>query len=241
MKPSDNRQKILRQIVPPLAGIVLIVLFIRLGFWQLDRAAEKIELQQAFNSSTRFSQVSEDLQPGPFQAIESRGRYLDRQQIIIENVVLDGALGYYVGTPLEYASYGPLLLVNRGWIPRDPSQLELPDITVDGTSRLVRGKTGNLPRVGIRPGNAFLDRDNWPRVGVWPTSEEVAVELDREVLPFVMLLDPDQADGYARRWTPKLAGPSTNYGYAFQWVAMATALVILMGWNFRSRKKSDGS
>ena len=225
----------LRWLIPPLAGIILIVLFVRLGFWQLDRAQQKIDMQQAFDNPARFAQVSEDLQPEPFQAIKSRGRYLSNRQIVIENAIQDGSLGYYVITPLEFSSYEPLLLVNRGWIRKDMHQDGLPDIEPDGPAGSIRGKAGNLPRVGIRPGEAFADHSEWPRVGVWPTLDEAAAELGRDVLPYVLLLDPDQDNGYSRRWMPTQGGPSTNYGYAFQWFAMAIALLAIMGWNLRKR------
>lgn len=225
----------LRRLIPPLAGIILIVLFVRLGFWQLDRAQQKIDMQQAFDNPARFAQVSEDLRPEPFQAIKSRGRYLSNQQIVIENAIQDGSLGYYVITPLEFSSYEPLLLVNRGWIQKDMRQDVPPDIELDGPAGSIHGKAGNLPRVGIRPGEAFADHSEWPRVGVWPTLDEAAAELGRDVLPYVLLLDPDQDNGYSRRWSPTQGGPSTNYGYAFQWFAMAIALLAIMGWNLRKR------
>lgn len=229
----------LRRLIPPLVGTILIVLFVRLGFWQLDRAQQKIDMQQAFDNPARVALVSEDLQPGPYQAIKSRGRYLSDQQIVIENAIQDGALGYYVITPLEFSSYAPLLLVNRGWIRKDMQQYGLPDIEPEGPAGAIRGKAGNLPRVGIRPGEAFADHGEWPRVGVWPTLDEAAAELGRDVLPFVLLLDPDQDNGYSRRWKPAQSGPSTNYGYAFQWFAMAIALLAIMGWNLRKKGRRD--
>jgi len=226
-------------LIPPVAGLILIVLFVRLGFWQLDRARQKIDLQQAFDDPARFALVSERLRPAPFQAIKASGRYLGERQIVIENSIQDGALGYYVITPLEFSSFAPLLLVNRGWIRKDLHQDGLPDIAAEDRARSVRGKAGRLPRVGIRPGEAFADHGEWPRIGVWPTLDEVAAELGRDVLPYVLLLDPDQDNGYSRRWKPSQSGPSTNYGYAFQWFAMATALLAIMGWNLRKRGRRD--
>jgi surfeit locus 1 family protein len=235
---NSDRQNLLRRIIPPLVGIVLVLAFARLGFWQLDRAKEKIALQLAFDNPL-YVQVARGLQPQHFQAIQSRGQYLNAQQILIENAILDSALGYFVITPFEFDTAGPLLLVNRGWIARELSSPELPAIPVDETSRLVRGKSGTLPRVGIRPGEAFIDHSHWPRVGVWPTIMEAAAELEREVLPYVLLLDADEEDGYVRRWKPPDSGTSTHYGYAFQWFAMALALFGLMVWNLKYRPSNN--
>ncbi len=239
MKPKTASEELLKRLIPPLVGIVLIALFVRLGFWQLDRAQQKIDMQRAFEKPARFALVSENLRPQAFQAIEVRGRYLSDRQVVIENSIQDGALGYYVITPLEYSSNEPLLLVNRGWIRKDGTRDGLPDITPDDPAGTVRGKAGNLPRVGIRPGEAFADRSVWPRIGVWPTPDEVAAELGRDVLPYVLLLDPDQDDGYSRRWKPAQNGPSTHYGYAFQWFLMAIALLVIMVWNMRKWGRRD--
>jgi surfeit locus 1 family protein len=235
VQPSSDKQDLIKRVIPPLVGIVLVLTFARLGIWQLDRAQEKIALQQAFDRPPRHIQVQDDLQPEPFQAIQSRGGFLGERQILIENAILDGALGYYVITPFEFDAYGPLLLVNRGWIGRNPGETELPAVSVDPAARLIYGKSGHLPRVGIRPGEAFSDHSRWPRVGVWPTTDEIAAELGRPVLPYVLLLDSDQEGGFARRWKPQQSGPSTHYGYAFQWFAMALALFSLMVWNLRKR------
>ena len=238
MKLSSGIRNLFRRVLPPLAGIVLVLAFARLGFWQLDRAQEKIALQHAFNNP-HYVQVAEDLEPVHFQAIQSRGRYLDSRQILIENSILDSALGYYVITPFEFDTAGPLLLVNRGWIARKTTGSGAPVIAVADTTRLVRGKSGTLPRVGIRPGEAFIDHSQWPRMGVWPTLDEAAIELEREVLPYVLLLDAEEDGGYTRRWKPPDSSTSTHYGYAFQWFAMALALFVLLVWNLKKGASSN--
>lgn len=238
MNQTGNKKTLLHRIVPPLVGIVLVLTFVRLGFWQLDRATEKIALQQAFDNP-HYVHVAENLQPQPFQALQSRGEYLADRQILIENAIFEGALGYYVITPFEFSSSEPLLLVNRGWIARKITDPTLPDISISEVTRLVHGKSGRLPRVGIRPGEAFIEHGNWPRVAVWPTLDEAATEIGRAVLPYVLLLDADQDGGYVRRWKPPNSGTSTHYGYAFQWFAMATALFGLMVWNLRKPAAND--
>jgi len=225
-----GQRNIIKRAVPVLAGLVLMAVFTRLGFWQLDRAAQKVAMLQAFEKPARSVQVSARLEPAGFQAIRARGRYLVDKQFLIDNVVLNGRLGYFVISPLRYASGEPLLLVNRGWIEKGSA---VPDITILKTSGLVRGKAGHLPRVGFRPGPAFAQHTEWPRVGVWPTVAETAAELEQDVLPYVLLLDPEQEGGYLRSWNAQLAGPSMHYGYAFQWFVMAIAILAVLAWNVR--------
>jgi len=225
--------------LPGVAGMLLIALFARLGIWQLDRAAEKNALAEAFASPASVTEVSPGLEPEPYQPIAASGHYLADRQVLIENIVNNGRIGYYAITPLEISADQPLLLVNRGWIPKSPEQTALPDLSLADGRRRISGRAGRLPRVGIRPGEAFADRLSWPRVGVWPTYQEMAAEIGRDVLPFVLLLDPDQESGFARQWQPRESGSSTHYGYAFQWFAMAIAVAALLGWQLSRGRKPD--
>lgn len=241
MKTNNARQKIFMRVIPPLVGVFLVLLFARLGFWQLDRAQQKIETQRAFERAAENVQIAGDLVPVPFQGIKSQGRYLADNQFVIDNAIQSGRLGYYVISPFEYSAVESLLLVNRGWIQRDIEQSGLPDIEIPHPDTSITGKAGLLPRVAIRPGDAFMDHESWPRIGVWPTADDIATELGRDVLPYVLLLNPDQKQGYLRHWQPPQAGPSMHYGYAFQWFAMAITIMAIMLWNLRKRAKKHAS
>ena len=213
--------------MPPVAAVVLLVTFVWLGLWQLDRAAYKKELAAAFAQSSDYERVHGDMPVRAFQPIKSSGRYLGERQFLIENIVKEGRLGAYVVTPFEISPNEPLLIVNRGWLPKSPGQSALPDIEVEDQRLEIRGKAGHLPRVGIRPGEAFEGSSDWPRLGVYPTLDELSAELGRGVLPFVLLLDPDQATPMQRLWEPAQSGPATHYGYAFQWFALAIAVAVV--------------
>ncbi len=236
--------------MPPVAAVLAIALFVRLGVWQLDRAAEKEALQDSFTSAELFrdplgDELAGDAVPVAFERLTLEGRLQTERQILIDNIVKNGRLGYYVVTPLEISRNGPLLLVNRGWIERSQSAAGreglLGQLTVDGDRAAVRGRSGHLPRVGVRGGPGFAEvGEDWPRIGVYPTTEEVADQLDRDVLPWALLLEPGDARGFLRDWQPNVAGPSTHYGYAFQWFAMAAAVLALAIWNYRSAFRRSG-
>lgn len=235
----SHSQGFLVRAVPPIAGVMLIIVFSKLGLWQLDRANQIDDMLKVFASPASYIEVSDTLTPSLYTAIEATGRYQPDTQILIDNVIVDGRLGYYVISALEFGTRAPLLLVNRGWIRKNQGEQDLPDITLGQTPVTVRGKSGRLPRVGIRPGVAFAEPGSWPRVGVWPTSEEVSAELDRDVLPFVLLLDADQPSGFVRKWQPQQSGPAKHYGYAFQWFAMAIAVLVIGAWRLRKRGSTD--
>jgi len=222
-----------RRIFPPLAALGLIALFVWLGLWQLDRAAEKNRLQALFENDAPYARLTGDMPVTEFQNIEAYGHYLDERQVLIDNIFVDSRIGHYAITAFRYAANQPLLIVNRGWIARPGAHEADPDLSTGGARRTIRGRVGHLPRVGIRPGDAFEGAGDWPKTAIYPTLYDLSAELGQELLPFVLLLSPDNDHGFVRRWKPRESGPRMHYGYAFQWFAMATAVLAVLFWRAR--------
>lgn len=225
-----------RRVFPPVAAVGLIALFLSLGVWQLDRAAGKNRVRALFEDDAPFTQLTGDMPVTEFQNIEAHGRYLGERQVLLDNIFMDGRIGYFALTPFRYAGDEPLLIVNRGWIARRGVNEPDPDISVGGNGRGIRGRVGYLPRVGIRSAEAFGGAGDWPRRAIYPTLEELSAELGEELLPFILLLGPEADDGYVRRWQPRESGPMLHYGYAFQWFAMAAAVLGIFAWRMRNKR-----
>lgn len=222
---------------PLAAGLVFISIFISLGFWQLDRANEKKAMLSLFDSDAQFTEPLDYAALADFDRIRVFGRYLEDRQILIDNIPREGQLGYYVITPFEPSTSDDLLLINRGWLPK-ATNADI-NLGISNESRTVRGLAGYLPRVAIRPGEAFIEHEGWPRVALYPSLEEVAAELGADVLPKVLLLHPEAEDGFVRRWEPDVSGPMTHYSYAFQWFAMAVVAAGIAGWQTQKRFLSE--
>jgi surfeit locus 1 family protein len=134
-----------------------------------------------------------------------------------------------------------LLIVNRGWIASTGDRSVLPAIPVDGEVQGIRGRSGHLPRVGIRPGGAFDGATGWPKLATFPELPDLSNALGRDVLPFVMLLDPDKGSSLLRDWRPHEQGSMTHYGYAFQWFAMAAAVLAILAWQLWKHRNNDNN
>ena len=232
---DGSLQKSTRGWLPYALGAVLVAQFVGLGLWQISRAQEKRAMQEAFERQTGFTRFVHGMEIQPWQQLSAEGSFDDAHQFLLDNIIVDGRNGHYVLTPLVYSAGEPALIVNRGWVERsgddiEPAALALPDGRV-----AVRGRAGALPRAGYRMGPAIASRTGWPRHAVYPTLEELAVALGREVQPFVLLLAPGEDYGFVRRWEPAEIGPGRHYAYAFQWFAMAVVLAALLAWNFRKR------
>jgi len=235
----------MRDLLPPLAGIALVVLFVNLGMWQLERAEEKRAIEAAFEHSGEVSAVNElsgNIGNGEvplYQPLAASGRYLADRQFLIDNMILDGRLGFFVITPFEIAHDEPLLLVNRGWLPKATTADVAPAIAIDPASveTTITGKAGKLPRVGIRAGDAFAADRSWPRVANWPTLDELAAALGRDVLPFILLADAEPDSALVRSWEPRQAGPMRHIGYAVQWFGLAAAVVAMAFVLYRKKRE----
>ena len=232
---ETTRQKSTRRWLPYALGALLVALFVGLGLWQVSRAQEKRAAQDAFGRQTNYTRFVDGMDVQPFQQLSAEGVFDGQRQFLLDNIVVDSRNGHYVVTPLMYSADEPVLLVNRGWIPQGGEAIDPATLAVPGKRTTVRGRVGSLPRAGYRMGAAIESPSTWPQHAVFPTLDDVAASLEREVQPFVLLLAPDEEHGFLRRWAPAEIGPGRHYAYAFQWFAMAIVLAVLLAWNYRTR------
>jgi surfeit locus 1 family protein len=163
------------------------------------------------------------------------GRYDVEHQLVLDNIIINSRYGHYVLTPLQTGESEALLLVNRGWVEKSTDRFDVSRLALPVGEVLVRGRAGSLPKAGYKMGNAISPTEPWPRHAVYPSSEEIAAALGREIQPFVLLMDHNEEHGFLRYWVPSEFGPGQHFGYALQWFAMGAVLLGLLVWNYRKR------
>lgn len=226
--PSEHRPS-----VAVAAGLVLLLAgFVRLGFWQLDRAEQKRALYRAFETGGASGAVALTLDDtvtlaeDRYRTLEVRGEYLPDRQFLLDAMTHAGRAGYEVLTPFRPSRGRRWLLVNRGWIEASPDRSVLPELAIETPSTTLRGRIDALPVPGIRLGGSESGADGWPRVALFPTVAELQDMLGVELAGFQLLLDPDADDGYVRDWQPPPMPPATHVGYAVQWFGLAGAVAV---------------
>ncbi len=204
-------------------------LFVGLGIWQLQRAAEKAELYASFDAGgeTPLLQPPALLGNARYRNLEIEGHYVANRQILIDNMTYKGRVGYQVLTPLRIARVDRWLIVNRGWLPAPSLRTELPAVDVDTRGRTISGKIDGLPRPGLRLEPDSASGGNWPKVMVFPTFEDLSKALGKPLFDYQLLLAPQHADGFVRDWAPRVMGPDKHRAYAVQWFVFALVLVAL--------------
>lgn len=216
---------------PTLITVVLFGILSSLGFWQLDRAAQKRALLNAYQGGTGDTVIQLDANTGSLEGLQyqfasANGHYEAEHQFLLDNRTHKGVAGYQVLTIFWLTGSDVGLLVNRGWIPLGASREQLPELPVDGNARQIVGRIKQPSVQGFRLGEEQA-RTRWPyriqHIDMLRLSEEVGHSL----LPMVLLLNEDQADGFVREWNPLVFGPERNVGYAVQWFGLALALLII--------------
>ena len=222
--------------LPFVIGAALVVQFAGLGGWQINRGLEKRAEQELFSDEAGFSDWQSGMDVRSYQRLSASGTPDSERQFLLENIILNSRIGYYVITPFDPGKNEPLLLVNRGWIEKTSDDFDAAAIALGTESTTVRGRVGSLPRAGYKMGDAITSTSAWPIRAVYPALEDIEAALGQTVQPFVLLLDPQDELGFLRHWVPEEMGPGRHFAYALQWFAMAFVLAALLVWNFRKRK-----
>jgi surfeit locus 1 family protein len=222
----------LRRWLPLAAVWLLVPVFVLLGIWQLQRADEKRRLQEEYDARGNGPvvrveprmQAGEDLR---FYRVEATGRYEPEHQFLLDNRVYHGRAGYHVITPLKIGDSELRVLVNRGWIALGESRDKLPSIDTPREPVTVTGVATVPSEKGFRPTAALMWPGHWETVWPYLDMKRYAQTVPYPVQPVVILLDPEHPTGFTREWSRLDAGIAVHQGYAFQWFALAVALVGL--------------
>lgn len=213
--------------------VVLVAVLITLGLWQLDRAEEKRALQEQFEARAREQPVQlevpginvEDLE---YRRVTVSGTYDRDHQFLLDNRIDKGIVGYHVLTPLVIDEANVGVVINRGWVPLGERRGVMPDLPTPESVSLIVGVVKLPPSETFLLGSAGYEASSWPRVVQAVELDEMEKQLGYRLLPFILLLSPQQSHGFSRTWKPYYGlGPERHQGYAVQWFALAVTLLVM--------------
>ena len=219
------------------AALLAVLLTVRLGLWQLDRAAQKEALRDATMQrgalppleSAQLARDEASAKGQYHRRITLAGRWLDRFTLFLDNRQIAGRPGFFVMTPLQLPG-GEAVLVQRGWAPRDPlERTRLPALPATEASVHL------LARIAPPPSRLFefaggetgrirqnLDLDAYSR--------EIGVPLRPLSLLQLGPTDGAPSDGLVRDWPVPALDIQKHHGYAFQWFAISSLIAGLYVW-----------
>lgn len=219
-----------------LAAALAVGVALRLGFWQLDRAAQK-ESAQALMAARSAAPVLDaasfatlccaDPAALHYRTLRLRGQWLAQHSVWLENRQMNGRPGFFLVTPLRLEGRAEALLVQRGWAVRDADdRTQLPDVSAPAGTVEVEGL--------IAPPPARLYEFSAAASGAIRQNldpESYSREIGLALLPLSILqADGSVNDGLLRKWPLPAVDTSKHYGYAFQWWALSALITGLYVW-----------
>ncbi len=225
-----------RRVVVLLAALAGAALTARLGIWQLDRASQKIHLQQMLAQrhampplpASALARDTAALADELDRRVALEGRWLPALTIYLDNRPMDDRTGFYAVTPLQLDD-GSAVLVERGWLPRDPGNrthivvgpAPAGRVTVEGRITPHPGRLYEFSAAASGPIRQNLDVQAYARETALKLRPLTVVQEDGPAAP---------RDGLLRHWPQPAANVQMHYGYAFQWFSMSALIIGLYVW-----------
>lgn len=230
-------------ILSHLFAVAVVVTFVALGFWQLDRHDERAARNATVKARSDLASVevgaalreADEPEALRFRTVSATGTFGERD-LLVDNRSKDGLPGAWVLTPMALDD-GTTLVVNRGFQfsdggSVDPAPAPTGPVAVEGTVTEWEDDS-----CGVRTDDA-----GGP-VGMACLRRSAAEEaFGSEVLPVVVqsqTSDPAGSDLLVPVPAPELdAGPHRSY--AFQWFAFAVIVAIVYPLILRRKARGVG-
>jgi surfeit locus 1 family protein len=233
-----------RAVTFTLAGIAgtivlgaVIILFLRLGFWQLDRRAERAAINTAVAARLDQAPIADidllgDTAGLTYRVALASGTFDNERYIVLPGRSHRGVPGVYLLMPLRLTGRTDAILVNRGWVPSpDAATIDVTDFIVHDPVD-VRGLVLPFPgRAQSLSERATSDTRAGEFRHVWFGIDERAL---RAQFPYVLIdatlqeIGPSAEAGYPVKLDPPPLDAGPHLGYAIQWFAFA--LIGVIGW-----------
>jgi cytochrome oxidase assembly protein ShyY1 len=206
-----------------------IVIMIKLGFWQLERAEQKsarlnkIEqrAKQAPFSLHELLTMTEDVEDFPAKV----NGVLDNAKIfLVDNRIQNAKVGYEVLVPM-HSNVG-VVLVNLGWVEAGTSRQQLPVVELPEGLLTLQGMVA-LPKLNPLITETAKKDNHWPKVIQQNDKAFIEELLGVNVLPFTLLVTQGAQLNFIRDWKPVNMPPEKHLAYAIQWFGLAIACFLV--------------
>jgi len=213
--------------------VLAIIVTLMLGRWQLSRADQKETIQSMVVRQGELPPLEGQavfLVDNPSALLQRnvllRGKWLADRTIFLDNRPMIGRPGLYVVTPIKIEGSQVIVLVQRGWVPRNfMDRTQTPVVSTPDGMVAIRG------RIVPPPGKLyeFAAAETGPirqNLDLASFGAEIGVSLPEWTVQQVSA----ESDGLLRQWPVVSTGVEKHYGYAFQWFALSALIAILYVW-----------
>lgn len=216
-------------ILPAILILLTLWGLVSLGFWQLDRAEQKRQIESAVLNAQQAPVLLvdnlKDLLDKEHYQVLLNGHYDNDKQFIYDNQIVNGTAGYYVLTPFVLNNNTSAILVNRGFVPWYNDRAKLANINI-GIDKATIKVSLIKPKQRIKLKHQSID-PTFPILIQSLDMNKLSKLSNYQIIPMIAQLDVDQKDGFFRKWQPFYGSVNKHLGYAVQWFLMALVLSII--------------
>ncbi|MEP7327564.1 MAG: SURF1 family protein [Betaproteobacteria bacterium] len=208
--------------MPTIATVLGIALFVVAGNWQHGRMEQKLALRTQLDAAAAAPPVDLPVDAKwvewRFRPVVLEGRFDAGRQILIDNKVEGGRVGYHVVTPL-LLSDSRAVLVDRGFVAAGATRDALPDVPPPLGPVTIHGRI-NIPPAG------YVELQHADATGaVWQNLDPTRFG-QVSGLPVVPIVIEQTAalgatDRLLRQWPVPDVGVDKHRIYMVQWYAFA--------------------
>ena len=217
--------------------VFFAILFFSLGLWQIERGQAKTTILAEFEDNLSKTPVYLNQESKKWDRVYVKGKWDNSKQILVDNVINRGVVGYKVLTPLRIIETNQLILVDRGWIKQNKYREILPNIELIEADEVVSGIL-EYPELGLVLSEDLVSKE-WPKISQTKNLEVISKEYDEFIYPMILLADPILKNSLEYiKITPTNMTPTKHYGYSAQWFLMFLVLCLMYLWyGFKKNEK----
>lgn len=224
--------------------VLVFSILVKLGFWQLSRADEKVAWQQQLTARQASAPLSyaQLLAMAPDTTLTGYRLKVDVSPtdtpiILLDNQVYNGKVGYLVLQVMQVASYQTALLVELGFVPGGVDRRILPQVQPITSSLSLSGR---LYQKSLNPLSEQLFAEPGDPMRIQNLNiMALQQQLQHHLAPAVLQPTSRLPIELAHPWQPIPLSAHKHHGYALQWFAMAAAFALLMGYVWRIKIKNS--
>ena len=217
--------------------VFFAILFFSLGLWQIERGQAKTTILAEFEDNLSNTPTYLNQESKRWDRVYVKGIWDSSKQILVDNVINRGVVGYKVLTPLRIIETNQLILVDRGWIKQNKFRDILPNIEFVEGDEVISGIL-EYPELGLVLSEDLISKE-WPKVSQTKSLEVISKEYDEFIYPMILLADPILKNSLEYiKITPTNMTPTKHYGYSAQWFLMFLVLCLMYLWyGFKKNEK----
>ena len=217
--------------------VFFAILFFSLGLWQIERGQAKTTILAEFEDNLSNKPTYINQESKRWDRVYVKGIWDSSKQILVDNVINRGVVGYKVLTPLRIIETNQLILVDRGWIKQNKFRDILPNIELVEGDEVISGIL-EYPELGLVLSEDLISKE-WPKVSQTKSLEVISKEYDEFIYPMILLADPILKNSLEYiKITPTNMTPAKHYGYSAQWFLMFLVLCLMYLWyGFKKNEK----